>query len=88
MADLGYTKSSALRVIHNLKNNSWIDERTRAVFVEFMIFDSATNLFSAASYILEVSTLGRGYHIQENQHHVIVRSQVIWNTILLARFAS
>lgn len=58
MADLGYTKSSALRVIQNLQNNSWIDERTRAVFVEFMIFDSSTNLFSAASYIFEVLPLG------------------------------
>lgn len=58
VADLGYTKSSALRVIHNLQHNSWIDERTRAVFVEFMIFDSSTNLFSAASYIFEALPLG------------------------------
>lgn len=58
VADLGYTKSSALRVIQNLQNNSWIDERTRAVFVEFMIFDSSTNLFSAASYIFEALPLG------------------------------
>lgn len=58
VADLGYTKSSALRVIHNLQNNSWIDEKTRAVFVEFMIFDSSTNLFSAASYIFEALPLG------------------------------
>lgn len=58
VADLGYTKSSALRVIQNLQNNSWIDERTRAVFIEFMIFDSSTNLYSAASYIFESLPLG------------------------------
>lgn len=58
VADLGYTKASALRVIHNLQNNSWIDERTRAVFIEFMIFDSSTNLFSAASYLFEAIPLG------------------------------
>ena len=58
VADLGYTKSSALRVIQNLQNNSWIDEKTRVVFVEFMIFDSSTNLFSAASYIFEALPLG------------------------------
>ena len=58
MADLGYTKASALRVIENLKNNSWIDERTRAVLIEFMIFDSSTNLFSAVSYIYEALPLG------------------------------
>lgn len=58
MADLGYTKGSALRVIHNLQNNSWIDEKTRAVFIEFMIFDSSTNLFSAVTLLLEVLPLG------------------------------
>ena len=58
VADLGYTKRSALRVIHNLQNNSWIDERTRAVFIEFMIFDSSTSLFSAVSLLMEVLPLG------------------------------
>ena len=58
VADLGYTKGSALRVIHNLQNNSWIDERTRAVFIEFMIFDSSTNLFSAVTFLLETLPLG------------------------------
>lgn len=58
MADLGYTKGSALRVIHNLQNNSWIDEKTRAVFIEFMIFDSSTSLFSAVTLLLETLPLG------------------------------
>ena len=58
VADLGYTKASALRVITNLQNNSWIDEKTRAVLIEFMVFDSSTNLFSAVSYIYEALPLG------------------------------
>ena len=58
VADLGYTKRSALRVIHNLQNNSWIDEKTRAVFIEFMIFDSSTNLFSAVTLLFEALPLG------------------------------
>ena len=58
MADLGYTSSSALRVINNLKNYTWIDERTRAVFVEFMVFDPSTNLFSAAVYLYEKLPMG------------------------------
>ena len=58
MADLGYTQGSALRVIHNLQNNSWIDEKTRAVFIEFMIFDSSTSLFSAVTLLLEALPLG------------------------------
>ncbi|XP_068681978.1 polycystin-1-like protein 2 isoform X4 [Montipora foliosa] len=58
VADLGYTKGSALRVITNLQNNSWIDEKTRAVFIEFMIFDSSTRLFSAVTLLLETLPLG------------------------------
>ncbi|XP_074631330.1 polycystin-1-like protein 2 isoform X3 [Acropora palmata] len=58
VADMGYTKGSAMRVIQNLQNNSWIDEKSRAVFIEFMIFDSSTRLFSAVTLLLETLPLG------------------------------
>lgn len=60
VADLGYTNRSAMRAIHNLRENNWIDERTRAVFIEVMIFEPTNSLFSAITYLFEVPPTGHG----------------------------
>lgn len=58
VVDLGYIKLLVLRVIYNLQNNFWIDEKMWVVFVEFMIFDLLMNFFSVVLYIFEVLFLG------------------------------
>ncbi|XP_048586754.1 uncharacterized protein LOC5520731 isoform X2 [Nematostella vectensis] len=60
VADLGYTASSALRVMHNLKKNNWIDERTRAVFMEVLVFEPSNSYFSAVTYLYERLATGGG----------------------------
>ena len=53
VADLGYNAKSALGVIHDLENNSWIDDRTFAVFIEFTVYEPSSTLFSAGKYLYE-----------------------------------
>ena len=64
VADLGYTASAATRIIKNLRENNWIDTRTRAVFVEILIHEPATKLFSAVTYLVEFLATGNAitYH--------------------------
>ena len=42
VAELGHNMSSATRTIDTLKNNDWIDRRTRAVFLEFSLYNPST----------------------------------------------
>lgn len=53
VADLGYNAGTALGVIHDLENNSWIDDRTFAVFIEFTVYEPSSTLFSVGKYLYE-----------------------------------
>lgn len=58
IADLGYTQGSALRILENLQSNSWIDEKTRAIFVELLVYEPASSFFSAVTYLYEKPPMG------------------------------
>lgn len=45
--------SSSIELINDLRRNHWIDERTRAVFVEFSLYNVPTNLFISVSLLSE-----------------------------------
>ena len=53
VADLGYSKESALEVIRDLRDNDWVDTSTAAVFIEFTLFDSSTSLFCSVRHVFE-----------------------------------
>lgn len=46
-------KEKLLHIIDRLEDNRWIDEKTRAVFVEFSIYNAQVNLFVSCNIILE-----------------------------------
>lgn len=58
LANLGYNKLAARRVINDLVENNWIDSRTRAVIVEFSLFNPSTNILSVMSYFYEILPSG------------------------------
>ena len=58
LANLGYNKLAARRVINDLVENSWIDSRTRAVIVEFSLLNPSTNILSVMSYFYEILPSG------------------------------
>lgn len=53
VADLGYNKESALKVINDLRDNNWVDALTAAVFIEFTLFDPASSLFCDVRHAFE-----------------------------------
>lgn len=59
IADLGYDSQTASRVVINLKNNNWIDERTAAILIEFTVFQPSTLLFSVGKLLYEVYPTGK-----------------------------
>ena len=58
LANLGYNKLAARKVINDLVENNWIDSRTRAVIVEFSLFNPSTNILSVMSYFYEILPSG------------------------------
>ncbi|XP_041369822.1 polycystic kidney disease and receptor for egg jelly-related protein-like [Gigantopelta aegis] len=51
----------AHEVLEDMRNTSWIDEYTRAVFVEFTVFNPSVHLFTVAELIFEFSNTGFVY---------------------------
>lgn len=55
---MGNEKKNALDLVEEMLTLSWIDRRTRAVFVEFTIFNPNVNLFVYALFLLEIPESG------------------------------
>lgn len=61
VADLGYEFSTAQNVIYNLKEDKWVTRETRAIFLEMVFFEPATNIFAFVRFTFEFLTTGRIY---------------------------
>ena len=60
VADLGYSSDTAAPVISNLREYGWIDRQTRAVLVEFTIYNPNTGYFSISTFYYELLPTGYG----------------------------
>ena len=58
LANLGYNKLTAKRIIDDLIKNDWIDRQTRAVLVEFSLYNPSSNLLAVMTYYYEVLPAG------------------------------
>ena len=58
VADLGTTQYQALTMLDSLSDNNWIDQLTRAVFLEFTTYNPNINLFSHILYLIEFPPIG------------------------------
>ena len=64
MANLGETKENALQVLSDLKTSHWIDIYTRAVFLEFNVYNANTGLFSLVTLLTEWLPSGGVFYYQ------------------------
>lgn len=55
---LGRTQESASEAINYLKANDWIDEYTRAIFIEYTTFNNQLNLYSVSFTVFELMPTG------------------------------
>lgn len=61
VADLGTTMTDASAVIDRLMENNWVDNNTRAIFIEVNLYNPNNNLFGICLYVLEFLQTGGIY---------------------------
>ncbi|XP_068753326.1 polycystin-1-like protein 2 [Montipora capricornis] len=61
VAVMGYDDTTARGVLNETLGQGWIDRRTRAVILEFAVFNVNTNLLSIATYFYELLATGAAY---------------------------
>ena len=57
-ADLGSTMNTAYSVLDDLKSNSWVDKYTRAIFIEFTVYNGYSNLYCVMNLLMEFTAAG------------------------------
>uniref|UniRef100_A0A8C3PDD2 Polycystin 1 like 2/pseudo n=1 Tax=Chrysemys picta bellii TaxID=8478 RepID=A0A8C3PDD2_CHRPI len=86
---LGTDPKNATRILQYLFNNVWLDTFTRAVFVEFTVYNANVNLFCIISLMFETNALGaffthaelqsiRLYPYTDGLHIFVVAAEVIY----------
>ncbi|XP_003938130.2 polycystin-1-like protein 2 [Saimiri boliviensis] len=90
----GADRQSTSRILRYLFDNTWLDALTRAVFVEFTVYNANVNLFCIVTLTLETSALGtffahaafqslRLYPFTDGWHPFVVAAEFIYFLFLL-----
>ena len=85
VAELGTDPERALAMLAYLKQHQWLERSTRAVFVEFNLFNPNTNLFSVVNLVLEFPATGGTVHyplVQTLRLYNYVGGRAIFRLIL------
>ena len=67
VAELKGSKRDVKRHLASLKDGLWLDRRTRAVFVEFTVYNPNVNLFGILTFVVEFtksSYVGKSYRVE------------------------
>ncbi|KAB5558804.1 hypothetical protein PHYPO_G00021410 [Pangasianodon hypophthalmus] len=90
--DLGLDPQEASSMLQYLFDNTWLDVYTRAIFVEFTVYNANVNLFCIVTFMLETTALG-AFQYSSELHNLrlyqttdginIVASEVIYFLFIL-----
>ena len=58
MALLGLNRDNATKRIAELKKNLWVGRATRAVFIDFTVYNANVNLFCVITLVFEFPATG------------------------------
>ena len=61
MTTLGATAEEARATLQQLRQSLWLDDQTRALFVEWTVYNANTNLFCVVTFTLEMPGTGGFY---------------------------
>ncbi|XP_020848314.2 polycystin-1-like protein 2 [Phascolarctos cinereus] len=86
---LGTDSKNATRILQYLFNNTWLDAFTRAVFVEFTVYNANVNLFCIVTLTFETNAVGaflpqaelqsiRLYPLTNGLHVFVVAAEAIY----------
>lgn len=68
VAELGTDRDAASAVVLDLESQGWLDRASRALFIEFNIYNPFTNLFSMVTFISEMPPTGG------NVNHALIKT--------------
>ncbi|XP_043937521.1 polycystic kidney disease protein 1-like 2 [Protopterus annectens] len=89
VASLGTDAQNATRVLQYIFDNVWLDTYTRAIFIEFTVYNANVNLFCIVTLILETNGIGafvtsselkivRLYPYTDGLHIFVIAAEVIY----------
>ena len=61
VADFGKTEKAAQQTAKYLRHSTWVDQYTRAVFLEFAVYNPPTNLFGVSYMLVEFPPTGGNF---------------------------
>ncbi|XP_038661911.1 polycystic kidney disease protein 1-like 2 [Scyliorhinus canicula] len=94
VAEIGTERKAAARMIKYLRDNSWVDMYTRAIFVEFTVYNANVNLFCVVTLMLEMKAIGvflgnveieiiRLFDYVDQNYSSIIGAQIIFILIVI-----
>ncbi|XP_035692881.1 polycystin-2-like [Branchiostoma floridae] len=87
VVNLGTAKEEGERIVSYLQRHDWLDSYTRAVMVEFTVYNANVNLFLAATLLVEYSHVGLAIHwisLHPFRLHHAHELEGIWSYVTLS----
>ncbi|KAG8435262.1 hypothetical protein GDO86_013277 [Hymenochirus boettgeri] len=82
--DLDVTKPESLMQLQNLKNNLWLDRGTRAIFVDFSVYNANINLFCVLRLVVEFPATGGAIPSWQIRTVKLIRYVSGWDYFIIA----
>ncbi|OCT71797.1 polycystic kidney disease 2-like 1 protein [Xenopus laevis] len=82
--DLELTKPESIRQLQILKNNLWLDRGTRAVFIDFSVYNANINLFCVLRLVVEFPATGGAIPSWQIRTVKLIRYISRWDYFIIA----
>ncbi|XP_078670967.1 uncharacterized protein LOC144911067 isoform X2 [Branchiostoma floridae x Branchiostoma belcheri] len=83
LVELSNSSSADMGLIDELQEMDWIDDNTRAVFIEFIVYNANANLFAVFNLLAEFTNLGRAFPQGEIMVVRLYPYTTAWGFVLL-----
>ncbi|XP_019624437.1 PREDICTED: polycystic kidney disease 2-like 1 protein, partial [Branchiostoma belcheri] len=83
LVELSNSSSADMELIDELQEMDWIDDNTRAVFIEFIVYNANANLFAVFNLLAEFTNLGRAFPQGEIMVVRLYPYTTAWGFVLL-----
>ncbi|XP_040218107.1 polycystic kidney disease 2-like 1 protein [Rana temporaria] len=82
--DFNTTKQDTIRSLQILKNNLWLDRGTRAVFIDFSVYNANINLFCVLRLVVEFPATGGAISSWQIRTVKLIRYVNKWDFFIIA----
>ncbi|CAH1260732.1 unnamed protein product [Diabrotica balteata] len=89
VATLGRTLTNSIININYLTRNKWIDDLTKGLFIEFLLYSANSNLFNSVKILFEISSTGyiqQKYMVRTARLLLAPHDTGVWIRILFVFF--